>query len=244
MEKANIQSFIDKYHLGGLVESVTWNSTENNGISVRFVNTTKDCAGDVQISKDLGLGENDISIYSTSQLNKLLTIMDGFMTVDVVKGSQNLPYQLNIKNKSFNLDFHLASEDLIPGVPSINEPEEYSIEFDLDEDFIKDYTRAHTAIDKPNRVEMNCKVQDNEKYIEMKIGESATHANKVSLQIPAAFEIGIQGLPFSANIIREILLANKVSTYGKVYLNEEGLLKMVFIEGDITSTYFVVRLSE
>ena len=82
------------------------------------------------------------------------------------------------------------------------------------------------------------------KFIEFKIGESATHANKVSLITPASFEIGIVGLPFSANTIREILLANKLSTSGKIYINEEGLIKMEFIENEITSTYFLVRLSE
>jgi hypothetical protein len=224
--------------------SVTWNSTKDAGVSVKFVTPTKDCAGSVETTKDFELGANDISIYSTSQLNKLLTIMDGFMTIDVVKGNQDIPYQLNIKNQSFDLSFHLSSEDLIPTVPDINEPEEYGIEFSIDEDFIKDFTRAHTAIDKPNRVEINCKIQDDEKFVEFKIGESATHANKVSLLTPATYEIGIVGLPFSANTIREILLANKPATSGKVYVNEEGLMKITFVENEITSTYFLIRLSE
>jgi hypothetical protein len=244
MEKIYVQSFIDKYHLNGLVESVTWNSTEDDGLITNFVTNTKDCVGSIKTTKDLGLGDSNISVYSTSQLNKLLTIMDGFMTIDVVKGNQNIPYQLNIKNQSFDLVFHLSSEDLIPSVPSVSEPEEYEIEFSLDEDFIKDFTRAHTSLDKPNRVEIECKTIDNEKFVEFIIGEAATHANKVKLRTPASFVIGISKLPFSANIIREIVLANKLSTSSKVYVNEEGLMKMEFVENEITSTYFIVRSSE
>jgi hypothetical protein len=243
MEKASIQSVIDKYYLGGLIESVTWNSTEDVGVCVKFVTQTKDCAGSVETTEDLGLGANDISIYSTSQLNKLLTIMDGFMTIDVVKGTQDIPYQLKIKNKSFDLDFHLSSDDLIPSVPEIQEPDEYGLTFDLDEDFIKDFTRAHSSLDKPNRVLIDCKVVDDEKQVEFTIGESATHANKIKLQIPADFTIGFNGLPFSANVFREILSANKLAK-GKVSVNEEGLMKVVFTEDKITSTYFMVRLSE
>jgi hypothetical protein len=56
--------------------------------------------------------------------------------------------------------------------------------------------------------------------------------------------IGISKLPFSANIIREIVLANKLSTSSKVYVNEEGLMKMEFVENEITSTYFIVRSSD
>jgi len=244
MEKANIQSFIDKYHLGGAVESVTWNSTEDAGISVKFVTSTKDCVGCVTTTKDLGLDKSDISIYSTSQLNKLLTIFDGFMTIDVVKGNQGIPYQLNIKNKSFDLNFHLSSDDLIPNVPAVAEPEEYEVEFSIDEDFIKDFTRAHTSLDKPNRVEVSCKTIDNEKFVEFTIGESATHANKVKLRTSATFTLAPDPLPFSANVIREIVLANKLATLSNVYINEEGLMKIQFVEGDITSTYFIVRLSE
>jgi hypothetical protein len=243
MEKANIQSIIDKYHLNGMVESVTWRSTENDGLSVGFITPTKDCAGFITSTKDLGLGENNISIYSTSQLNKLLTIMDGYMTIDVVKGNQGIPYQLNIKNKSFDLVFHLSSEDLIPSVPTISEPEEYEVEFDLNEDLIKDFTRAHSSLDKPNRVEIKCVIIDNEKQVEFIIGESATHANKIKLRTPATYTFGSESLPFSANNIREILLANKLAK-GKVFLNEEGLLKMVFVEDEVTSTYYVVRSSE
>ena len=243
MEKIHIQSVIDKYHLGGIVDSVTWESTEEK-VSVDFVTPSKDCAGNVTTTKDLGLGENNISIYSTSQLNKLLTIMDGFMTVDVVKGNQDIPYQLNIKNHAFDLDFHLSSEDQIPDVPQINEPEEYEVEFDIDEDFIKDFTRAHTSIDKPNRMLVDCKVIDEEKFVEFTIGEAATHANKIKLRTPANFQLGIDSLPFSAATFREILLANRLLTGGKISINEEGLMKVVFSEDEVTATYYLVRLSE
>lgn len=242
MEKGSIQNLIDKYHLGGLVESVTWNSTETE-LSVNFITPTKDCVGIVNISEDLGLGDNKISIYSTSQLNKLLAIMDGFMTIDVVKGNQGIPYQLKVKNKSFDLDFYLSSDDLIPPVPDIAEPDEYGVEFDLDEDFIKDFTRAHTSLEKPNRFTVGCKVVDDEKLVEFIIGEGTTYANKVKLTTPASYVIGSGELPFSASIFREILLANKMAK-GKIKVSEEGLMKIIFTEDNIVSTYFLVRASD
>ena len=242
MEKGSIQNLIDKYHLGGLVESVTWNSSDED-VSVNFITPTKDCVGIVNIKEDLGLGNNNISIYSTSQLNKLLAIMDGFITIDVVKGNQDIPYQLKVKNKSFDLDFYLSSDDLIPPVPDISEPDEYEIEFDLDDDFIKDFTRAHTSLDKPNRFTVGCKIIDDEKLVEFIIGEGTTYANKVKLTTPASYMIGSSELPFSASIFREILLANKMAK-GKIQINEEGLMKITFTEDNIVSTYFLVRASE
>ena len=242
MEKKYLDSFVDKYHLNGMVESVTWNATDTETIC-KFVTPTKDCAGSVTISKDLDLGDSNISIFSTSQLNRMLNIMDSFITVEVVKGNQGIPYQMKVKDKDFDLDFYLASEDLIPNVPSINEPEQYDVEFTIDEDFIKNFTKAHSALEKPNRFVIGCGIEDEEKYVELTVGDSATFANKIKTRQNAHFLMGIEELPFSANVLKEILSVNKNAT-GKAYINEAGLLKLIFTEGDITSTYFMVRLSE
>lgn len=241
MEKKHLNGFIDKYHLNGVVESVTWNSTETD-LTCKFVTPTKDCAGSVVINKDLGLGEHNISLFSTSQFNRLLSIMDVFITVDVITGNQNIPYQINVKDNNFDLNFYLSSEDLIPSVPSINEPEEYDVEFSIDEDFIRNFTKAHSALDKPNRFEISCGVENEEKYIEITVGDDATYANKVKIRQNADFLLGIETLPFSANILKEILVANKSAT-GKAKINEQGLCKIEFTENDIISTYFLVRLS-
>ena len=174
MEKKYLTQFIDKYHLNGLVESVKWNSTESDGFSVKFVTQTKDCAGTIKTTQDLGFGKHDICIYSTSQFNKILSVMDTFMTADVVTGSQNIPYQLSIKDNDFDLTYYLSSEDLIPTAPKINEPEQYDVEFDIDEDFIKNFIKAHNALDKPNYFTVECKVENDEKPI------SKSHLKKVA----------------------------------------------------------------
>jgi hypothetical protein len=244
MEKKNITQVIDKYHLNGLVESVTWNSTEDDGMSVKFVTPTKDCAGSVSTTKDLGLGASDISIYSTSQFNKLLGIMDmAMVNIEVVKGNQGIPYQLKVTDNDFDLDFYLSSEDLIPSVPNISEPEDYDVEFTIDEDFVKNFTKAHSALDKPGRFEIGCKKIDDNKHVELTIGDSATFANKIKLVQPSEYTMGIEPMSFSANTVKEILSVNKTAT-GKAKINEEGLLKLVFTEDDITSTYFVVKLAD
>jgi len=243
MDKKYLTQVIDKYHLNGLVESVTWKSTEDNGFSVDFITGTKDCAGSVKTSQNLGLGDSNICVYSTSQFNKILSIMDTFMTIDVVKGNQNIPYQLSVKDNSFDLTYYLSSEDLIPSTPTINEPEEYDVEFSIDEEFIKNFTKAHSALDKPNYFTVESKVEDSEKFIELCVGNSDSYANKIKLRQNATFTFGVEKLPFSANVFKEILSVNK-NAVGKVQINENGLLKLVFTEDTTTSTYFLVKLSE
>lgn len=243
MEKKHLESVISKYHLNGMVESVTWNITDED-LTVKFVTPTKDCAGSVVLTKDLELGESNVSIYSTSQFSKLLSIVDPFMTMEVIKGNQGIPYQLNIKDNDFDLDYFLSSEDLIPSVPSINEPEEYDAEFSIDEDFIRNFVKSHTALDKPSRFEIETKITDeSEKIVEITVGDNATFANKIKTTQPADFTIGGTKMPFSAPVLREILSVNRFAS-GKAKLNEAGLMKLEFTEDDTTSTYFMVRLAE
>ena len=243
MEKKHLTQVIEKYHLNGLVESVTWNSTKTNGLTVNFVTSTKDCAGSIITSKDLELGDSNISIYSTSQFNKILSIIDSFLTIEVVKGKQNIPYLLNIKDNDFDLTYHLSSEDLIPTVPTINEPKEFSCDFEIDEDFIKNFIKAHGALDKPDRFTIECKVEDEEQYVEFCVGDSASYANKIKLRQSAKFLLGFTEIPFSANIFKEIIVANK-TVKSKIQVLEQGLMKLVFTEDDVTSTYFMVKLSD
>jgi hypothetical protein len=164
------------------------------------------------------------------------------MTIDVVKGNQSIPYQLNIKDKNFDLDYYLSSEDLIPETATVNEPENYDVEFDIDEDFIKNFTKAYSALEKPDRFTLGCNVENSEKFIEITVGNRDNFANKIKLRQPADFLIGTDLMAFSAINFREILNVNK-NVSGKIKVSEIGLLKLEFTEDDTTSTYFIVKLS-
>jgi hypothetical protein len=75
------------------------------------------------------------------------------------------------------------------------------------------------------------------------VGDSASYANKIKLRQNAEFTFGVDKMPFSANVFREILSVNKLAT-GKAKINDQGLLKTVFTEDETVGTYFLVKLSE
>jgi diaminopimelate decarboxylase len=138
------------------------------------------------------------------------------MTADVVTGSQNIPYQLSIKDNDFDLTYYLSSEDLIPTAPKINEPEQYDVEFDIDEDFIKNFIKAHNALDKPNYFTIECKVENEEKFIELCVGDSASYANKIKLRQNAEFTFGVDKMPFSAKFGACVTTVGNLTEYAKV----------------------------
>ena len=79
---------------------------------------------------------------------------------------------------------------------------------------------------------------------EFVVGESISYANKIKFQHEASFFLGAQKLPFSAPVFREILSANKDATEGKISVSEQGLMKVEFKDDNITSLYYLLRLSD
>ena len=82
MKKSSFEGFITRYNLGGEVESVKIDSTEE-GLSVKFISDDKTLLGNVSSdNKDFPSGE--FGVYTTSQLKGLLTVLDS--DIDVKEG--------------------------------------------------------------------------------------------------------------------------------------------------------------
>ena len=76
MNKAKLTRFIQKYSLGGLVESVTW-KTEDNKLVTRFISDDKTVLGEIQLD-NFAFTSPDLGVYTTSTLSKLLSVVGLF----------------------------------------------------------------------------------------------------------------------------------------------------------------------
>jgi hypothetical protein len=73
-------------------------------------------------------------------------------------------------------------------------------------------------------------------------GDENGYNNKIMYTIPLPEKLKDLSIPFSSNLIGNILKENKDSTSTQVSIFEKGLMKMEFKIGDIESTYYIVRL--
>ncbi len=64
MNKQSLLRFIQKYSLGGLIESVAWNA-EGNKLSVRFISDDKTLLGEVEFNAFTSNPFN-VGIYTTT----------------------------------------------------------------------------------------------------------------------------------------------------------------------------------
>jgi hypothetical protein len=244
MNTSEITSFVKKYYLDGQCESAIWNQSPT-GYKVNFFTATKDCLGEIEFNTEIEDGETKFGVFSTSQLLSLMTITDEFYTLSLERDPKGNPMKLQISDNQFETFYHLADLNLFENAPSIEEPQNYNITIDIDQEFTSRFVKAKNALDKSiNRITIETKQNpERENCVELVIGESSSHANKIKFFTPAKYDIQIEAIPFNGDILKLIFQSNKDFDSGKIEIFSEGLAKITFIKGNIKSKYFLVRLA-
>ena len=238
MKKNYIIENIEKYFLGGLVGGVVWN-LDGSKVNIKFGTETKDAVG--EISFDLPLPEGRIGIYNTDSLLRLLNITNEDLQLELTTGDNTgIINKLKIRDNKFDLDYNLSDATIIQEVPKVQEVD-YDFSFKINDEFIDGFLKAHNALEKINDFTLNTAVtKQDEKVVEIILGERTPHSNKVKFTEPSEFESSSDIIPFSAIVFREILSANK-GTEGTMSISNKGLAKIEFINKESSVKYFVVR---
>ena len=238
MKKNYIVENIEKYFLGGLVGGVVWN-LDGNKVNINFGTETKDAVG--EISFDLSLPEGRIGIYNTDSLLRLLNITNEDLQLELTTGDNTgIINKLKIRDNKFDLDYNLSDATIIQEVPKVQEVD-YDFSFKVNDEFIDGFLKAHNALEKINDFTLNTSTtKQDEKVVEIILGERTPHSNKVKFTEPSEFEVSSDIIPFSAIVFREILSANK-GTEGTMSVSNKGLAKIEFENKESSVKYFIVR---
>jgi hypothetical protein len=238
MKKSYIIDNIQKYFLGGLVGEVIW-TISNGKVEINFETSTKDAIGNLVF--DLALEDNEIGIYNTDSLLRLLSITNEDVQLELSKSNTGLVNKLKIKDNKFDLDYNLSDISIIQAVRKVGEAD-YDFTFQINDEFISNFTKAHNALEKTPQFTINTTTTaQNENVVEMLLGERSTHSNKIKFTEPSTFTEQSDILPFSALVFREILSANK-GAKGTMSVSNKGLAKLEFKTDTTLSKYFMVRL--
>jgi len=238
MKKSYIIDNIQKYFLGGLVGEVIW-IISNGKVNVNFTTTTKDTVGELEFKLDLD--NNEIGIYNTDSLLRLLSVTNEEVQLELSKNNTGIVNKLKIKDNKFDLDYNLSDTNIIQAVPKVSEAN-YDFVFQINDEFTSNFTKAHNALEKTPQFTVNTTTTpQNENVVEILLGERSTHANKVKFTELATFTEQSDILPFSALVFREILTANR-GAEGTMSVSNKGLAKLEFKTDTTLSKYFMVRL--
>ena len=230
MEKQKLDGFINRYNLGGEVESVMVKS-EGSNVSVRMISDDKTLLGDVSVS-DMEFPTGEFGIYTTSQLKSLLSVLDGSIDVEEVTGA------LKFSDKGTKMQYMLAAPSVIPAVPDLKALPNFNVTITLDDDFINKFIKSKGALADADTFTFTCK--DNKG--EIILGYSSINSNRISISVDCKCDGDVEPIAFSAKYLKAILLANKGSNSSSLKISSQGLAHLNFVEGDYTSNYYLVEI--
>ena len=230
MNKAKFDGFVNRYNLGGEIESVMVKSDDKN-LSVRMISDDKTLLGDVTVvGGEFPNGE--FGIYTTSQLKSLLSVLDDAITVEEVTGA------LKFSDKKTKVQYMLAAPSVIPAVPDLKALPAFDAEITLDDDFVNKFIKSKGVLSDSDTFTFTVKGGK----AEIILGYSSSNSNRISIAVEATAKVDIEPIAFSAKYLKAILMANKGSKSSSLKISSKGLSHVSFTDGDYTSNYYLVEI--
>jgi hypothetical protein len=236
MEKKQLTSFIDKYHLAGNANSVRLD-VKDNTLSCNFITDDQNVVGAVSMD-DFNVRDITLGVYATSQLTKLLTALDNDVTMKV-NDADGTAFSINLSDTTTTATFMLADLSVIRQVPAMKQLPDFNVKIKLTKDFADKFVKSKNAMPETE----NFAVESTEAGTNMILNYSTLNTNRITW--PAILEKEASNLKatcFSANLFKEILVANKDAETGFIEVSSAGLARVSFTGKDYTSTYYLVQL--
>lgn len=236
MEKGKLNRFVQKYNLAGLVESVKW-ETKDNELTTSFISDDKSVLGKVTM-KEFNFNDATFGVYDTSKLTKMLSVLGEAVEFEI-SDVDGKPVSLKFKDGSTSVNYMLADLSVIPNVPDLKKLPDFNIKIKLDENFISKFIRAKGALADENNftfVVKNGKAQ-------IVLGHSNINTNRISIDVEGEVEGDVNPISFSATYLKEILVANKEAKDATLNISSQGLSHIHFEVGEYTSDYYLVEIA-
>lgn len=234
MNKAKVTRFIQKYSLGGLVESVAWKAGDNKLVT-RFISDDKTVLGEIQLD-NFTFTTPDLGVYTTSALSKLLVVAGDDIEIDVQE-IEGKAVNLFIKSEGTKLQFQLADLAVIPNVPDLKKLPNFDISINFDGAFIEKFIKAKNALSEVD----NFTVLTEKKELKIVLGYSNINSNRAIFSIDKNYQEEVKPISFSAKYLKEILTANKEATAVVLKVSSTGLSHVEFKIDDFTANYYLVE---
>ena len=236
MNKNNLLKFIQKYSLGGLIESVAWNA-EGTKLSVRFISDDKTLLGEVEFNAFTSTPFN-VGIYTTSLLKNMIGVLDSDIALKVDKAGDKA-VTLKLSSDDTETSYQLADLGVIPPVPDLKALPDFGITIDMTSQMVDRFIKAKGALSDVDTFTIFTEGGD----LKMAIGYSSISTNRVTFTAIKGFDGEVKPISFSSKYLKEILTANKEATNAKLKVSVDGLSHVEFQIDDFVCKYYLVEIS-
>ena len=230
MKKSSFEGFVARYNLGGEVESVKINSTDE-GMYVRFISDDKTLLGSVE-TEEKEFPNGEFGVYTTSQLKGLLGVLDS--NVKVEQGEASLVFSDN----GTSVNYMLADLSVIPVVPELKALPEFGSTVTLDDEFVGKFIKSKGALSDSDTFTFKCKGNKGEVIL----GYSKINSNRISINVECTCASDVEPISFSAKYLKEILNANRGAKASSLKISSQGLAHVAFEHDGFKSNYYLVEI--
>tara|TARA_Y100000766_G_C18868023_1_gene586792 strand:+ start:461 stop:1177 length:717 start_codon:yes stop_codon:yes gene_type:complete len=234
MDKSKLVKFINKYYLGGNVNSVAINS-DGNGLSTRFVSGDKSLLGEVKLN-NYSITQADFGVYQTDALLKMLSVLDNDISVDLVKADEKA-ISIDAKDSGAKVRYMLSDLSVINTPPQLKQIPEFELLLNVDKTFVSKFISGKGAL--PDTESFTIVSGDKPEVV---IGYSSIATNRVAVPVENQTDNTIDNISFNANLFKDVLEANKECESAVLEVSSEGLARITFNVGDYKSTYYLVAV--
>ena len=234
MDKSKLVKFINKYYLGGKVNSVAINS-DGNGLSTRFVSGDKSLLGEVKLN-NYSITQADFGVYQTDALLKMLSVLDNDVSVDLVKAEEKA-ISLDAKDSGAKVRYMLSDLSVINTPPQLKQIPEFELLLNVDKTFISKFISGKGAL--PDVESFTIVSGDKPEVV---IGYSSIATNRIAVPVENQTDNTIDNISFNANLFKDVLEANKECESAVLEVSSEGLARITFNVNDYESTYYLVAV--
>ena len=237
MQKSKLDKFIQKYNLGGNVNSVKWKSNGDT-LTTSFVTPDKSLLGNVKVEK-FPFEDAELGVYQTDQLKSLIGVLGDDVSLDVSRAGDKA-YSLKVKNGPVSVDYVLSDLSVIADPPALKRLPEFGTQIKLDNNFINTFIKGKGALSDVDTFT----IVNGTNGCEVVIGYSSTNTNRVNIPVETTSNDLTDPITFNANLFKEVLVANRECTSAVLEVSTEGLAKVNFKVDDYDSTYYVVAMQD
>jgi|TARA_R110002096_G_scaffold230709_1_gene420370 hypothetical protein len=235
MKKNDLLNFVGRYHLAGATTSVKWDAKDGT-LQTEFITDDQNVIGHINAT-NLDLGSNELGVYATPQLVKMLSAVGDDLTVNV-NAVDKTAVSINANDKDVDMTFMLADLSVIRQVPDLKNTPDWNASIDITDAFRNKFIKAKNALPESENFGIKC----NSGVVEMIMNYSSINTNRIKFNEPAPNSTDMGVICFSSTLFKEILQANKDAETGKIEISEAGLSRVSFTGKAFSSTYYLVQL--
>tara|TARA_R110002072_G_scaffold173633_1_gene328514 strand:+ start:949 stop:1665 length:717 start_codon:yes stop_codon:yes gene_type:complete len=233
MNKHSLNRFIDKYYLGGNCSSVVINS-KGDKLSTRFITGDKNLLGELHMT-GWNFDEADLGVYNTEQLVKLLSVLSENISMNLTKAGDKA-VSLKISDTKSDVNYMLSDLSVISSPPNLKSIPDFEVKIKVDKTFMSKFIAGKGALSDTD----NFTVITDDEGVKVVIGYAEINTNRVTLPVETESYDKIENVSFSANLFRDVLVANKECESATLEVSSGGLARINFKIDEYDATYYLV----